>query len=729
MCGTYLAQDEGVRNLSYPASLFFDRRRFQYSANSVDEIKSGSITLMWLPLQVYFILELAELSKLNKQQGGDMYKRERKATLELANAVGRRTQGSASGSLNKGCLVRLQQLADKGYLAVKRPKRDRKHVKPAPYQGWQGWPRYGPRSSTPLPPPLPQLLPPQHPQQVVAATAAAMPDQQPLAISRQSSSLATPFGTPATAAVSAHFPAGLQPTLVPSSAAKLSQITAAGLPLVTNPLPVTTMSNPMPQTAVAAAAAPAAATSLLTPPSIPATASLPPSNGHSHQLQQQQQQEPLSDTTAVLVAAVGPLFESFVAQTAALVADPSMSLETLAGTITQELAAAIANAAVQAVGKKRQQLLPAPDTSLVNVSQPEVTAEAPLLAALTPAPLVTSSPAAAVAGHPSHMPRHSGPISNAMNAKIVSGPDVFKYASDKGDTRPGRMDTCKGGKNDGKFEAAVLASSTDRSKDRGKGRDVPANTEVACATAEAQAKRVSSPSEAEHTSKTKRQKIAASSQPLGMESEKHAVPSIDTSKCDTSASGKAQTGGRSKSFNDAQKNKGRKGSRKSSPGSRSSQGSGRSSPKGSASWPAAYQGHSQWVASPQSLGRHNSGSPYQPGPLGLAPAAVPSRLSSSFGPGSPMMSGSPMMNHAGPLQFPPDAFGQSVGNPGFGMMNAYAGRLSSPRDQAGMANGFVPLLPSSPAEWHMQPPALNNFPMAAHFLPGVDEAPDFSPVD
>ena len=693
---------------------------------------------MLLLLQVYFILELAELSKLNKQQGGDMYKREHKAALELANAVGRRLQGNNPNSLNKGCLVRLKQLADKGYLAVKRPKHDRKNVKPAPYPGWQGWPRYGPRSASPLPPPLPQPPQPEKQQSVATTaaaavpakepkfspTAAALPDQQLSPNRPQSLIAADTDGVPTTAVVSAPFtyPCGPQPNFAPRSAAMSCQTTEADQPPVANHLlPVTAMPSLTPHTAVA----PAAATTTLSSPSLLSAATVPPSSGHVHQPQQQhhQQQPLLSNTTAVLVAAVGPLFESFVAQTAAVVADPSMSLESLAGTITQELAAAIATAAVQAVGKRRQQSMPAPNTSHVNVSQPQLAAEAPLSTALTTKPAVTSSRAAAVAGPSGHMVSSSGAVTPAVNATPVSRLGVSTTAPDKGDTRQGWVDpsSVKGG---GTSAPAVLGNSPDKDKGQGTAKDLPAGAEVISATnAEAQAKRIASAVEAEHSSKTKRQKIAASSQPLGVESEKHAVPSTETSRYDTSASGKTQTGGRSKPVNDAREDKGRKGSRKPSPGARSSQGSGRSSPKGSASWHAARQGHSQWVASPQPIGRLNSGSPYQQGPLGIAPAVMPSRLSGSLGPGSPMMSGSPMN---GAVQFPSDAFGESVGNSGFGMMNAYPGMLSSPHDQA---NGFVPLMPSSPADWHMQPPALNNFPMAAHFLPGIDEAPDFSPVD
>jgi len=82
---------------------------------------------------VYFILELNELTKASNKKGGEKYRREHKATLELANAVGRKTKGTGPNALTKGCVMRLQQLTDKGYLAVKRPKGDA--PKPPLYPG------------------------------------------------------------------------------------------------------------------------------------------------------------------------------------------------------------------------------------------------------------------------------------------------------------------------------------------------------------------------------------------------------------------------------------------------------------------------------------------------------------------------------------------------------------------------------------------------------------------
>ncbi len=84
-------------------------------------------------LQLYFILELNELTKASNKKGGEKYRREQKATLELANAVGRKTKGTGPNALTKGCVLRLQQLSDKGYLAVKRPKGD--PPKPPLYPG------------------------------------------------------------------------------------------------------------------------------------------------------------------------------------------------------------------------------------------------------------------------------------------------------------------------------------------------------------------------------------------------------------------------------------------------------------------------------------------------------------------------------------------------------------------------------------------------------------------
>ena len=76
-----------------------------------------------------------------------------------------------------------------------------------------------------------------------------------------------------------------------------------------------------------------------------------------------------------------------------------------------------------------------------------------------------------------------------------------------------------------------------------------------------------------------------------------------------------------------------------------------------------------------------------------------------------------------PLSFVPNA----PNDLDFRPSNAYTDVVLSP--QAGLANGFMPLMPTSPGNWHMPQPALNNFPLAAQFLPGVDKAPDFSPVN
>lgn len=99
----------------------------------------------------------------------------------------------------------------------------------------------------------------------------------------------------------------------------------------------------------------------------------------------------------------------------------------------------------------------------------------------------------------------------------------------------------------------------------------------------------------------------------------------------------------------------------------------------------------------------------------LERSLLPSRLSGHGAAGSPMTSV--------PLSFVPNAPGQLDFRPS----NAFTDVMLSP--QAELAHGFVPLMPPSPGEWHMHPPALKNFPMAAHFLPGFDEAPDFSPVN
>ena len=83
---------------------------------------------------MYFIVKLAELSKTSGK-AGEIYKREHKATVDLAKAVGQKLHGQGvnlNSTLTKGCLLRLKQLHDRGYLAVKRSKGDTQRL-PARY--------------------------------------------------------------------------------------------------------------------------------------------------------------------------------------------------------------------------------------------------------------------------------------------------------------------------------------------------------------------------------------------------------------------------------------------------------------------------------------------------------------------------------------------------------------------------------------------------------------------
>ena len=311
---------------------------------------------------MYYILELAELSKLNKQQGGDTYKKEHRATLELANAVGRKLKGAEGDfkALNKGCQIRLQQLADKGYLAVKRSKQDLHQLRPARYPGWEGRPRYGPTISFPMVPPPP------------AAKATAAPDKpKSVKPSPAESKRIPPAAAAPTASPSLQTSRDLQ-SKPASAAAKQVQPTAAGsLP------PSSQTPTPTPQTAPSSAATVASVLAL------PPASSLQQATATANT--QQQQQPLLSGTTAALVAAVGPLFESFVAQTAAVATDPSVSLQTLTGSITQQLAAAIANAAVQVVAQRQQQLTPTSGPSSAHVPLSQAAALTTSTNALVPA--------------------------------------------------------------------------------------------------------------------------------------------------------------------------------------------------------------------------------------------------------------------------------------------------------------------------------------------------------
>ncbi|DBB01591.1 TPA: hypothetical protein ACH3X1_000239 [Trebouxia sp. C0004] len=367
--------------------------------------EAGILTLHG-DMLVYFILELAELTKLSNKRGGEKYRREQKATLELANAVGRKMKGGGPDALTKGCVLRLQQLSDKGYLAVKRPKGAKQQHKPVLYPGWQGRPRYGPPTSTSLPPAVPQLLPPPSPQ---PATAVAAPVKQ-----------TTP--PPATAmALSAQQKPAVKPRPIAPTQLPASSASAPHNPIAT-PAPLQSamaayLSPPvhlMPAASVAAAAASPVLDSQI--PSLQHTSTSQAAAGAltavpTAALGSDHTQRPLSDTTAALVAAVGPLFEAFVAQTEAVVTDPSLSLQGLTGCITQELAAAIATAAVKVIETRRQQstagvLGPAKPLAL-QAAEPTaaVVTMSASVPASTPSPpeslLPATTPVPAAAGFPS----------------------------------------------------------------------------------------------------------------------------------------------------------------------------------------------------------------------------------------------------------------------------------------------------------------------------------------
>ena len=630
---------------------------------------------------MYFIVELSELSKLNKQQGKETYQKEHKATLELANAVGRKLKGADGDfhSLNKGCQVRLQQLADEGYLAVKRTKQDRHQIKPARYPGWEGRPRYGPRTSLPLQPPTAVLhQPPTQRSHPTTSTPASLPKLSP------------PAAAP-TAPASLQISQGLQSKA--SSAAISTQATAADpLPLLSQIVP-RAMSTPMPQSMPASIATvtPALALSPLSAVQN-ATAGaqlIEPSSGDS------QQQPVPSDTTAALVAAVGPMFESFVAQTAAVVTDPSISLQTLAGSITQELAAAIAIAAVQVVAQRRQQLLPTGGQASADIPLCQA---APSSGALVNAPILVGKPAVVDSTALDRMPGNStvhDPVDASKTLKSV----IVR------ESKQGQSHSSEGVRGTGK--AATQGTGIIQGTNEGYRKPSAAESDVAVTpSADQNQKRVSSNAKDQQSGGTKRQKTGVTTPKRGMASEGHVVLSKHASRSDTSSSDRAQRDSAGK------QTKVHQGSGRGSPGSRGSKGSRKSPPKQSGSLDAASQFDNQQAAPPQAVGRNIPGSSFQ---HGVAPALLPSRLSDNFGSGPSVMSV--------PLPFAPHA----AGNLGFRPSNAYTDMMLSP--QVGMANGFMPLMPSSPGDWHMQPPALNNFPMAAHFLPGIDEAPDFSPVN
>lgn len=517
---------------------------------------------------MYYIVELAELSKLNKQQGGDIYKKEEKATLELANAVGRKLKGASGDAkaLNKGCQIRLQQLADKGYLAVKRSKQGMHHIKPALYSGWTGRPRYGPTINFPLPP--------------AAKATAALHKPKPV-----KASLSEPKHTPPAAAPTPSTSLQTSQDLLSKparAAARQTQPTAAG------PLPPSSQ-TPTPTLQTAPTSAATAALALSPPVSFPqATATaktqLPESSsGHS------QQQPPMSGTTSALVAAVGPLFEMFVAQTAAVATDPSVSLQTLTGAITQQLAAAIANAAVQVVAQRRQQLAPTAGYSSMDVLLCQAAALTTPTSALVPAercePAVAgSTPVDHVSGSSNLCVDTSKEAKSVANRHSKKGPMQCDDGAQSTDEAAAQ--------NDG-FSMVAFTSSAG-----GHGKHIAASSDVAATPEVDQSrKRVSSNANDQHSSGDKRQKKMTAGPFIkdGVNSQGRVEHSKKASRSDTSTSDRAQRGSAGTLA------KGHRGSGRGSPGLRGSRGSGRSSPKEIGAFDAA----SDQPACAQPVGRNN----------------------------------------------------------------------------------------------------------------------------
>ena len=423
-----------------------------------------------------------------------------------------------------------------------------------------------------------------------------------------------------------------------------------------------------------------------------------PSIGHT---QQQQQQPLLSGTTAALVAAVGPLFESFVAQTAAVATDPKVSLQTLTGSITQQLAAAIAKAAVQVVEQRQRQLMPtaghpSADVSLSQAAALTTPTSATVIADRSEPAVVASTPVERMSGS------SSKPVSVDTSKAGVSVA-IRDRKEGRTHTDDGVQGTDKTLAHNNGFRKLAFAGS-----DGGHEKHVAASSDAAVTSEVDQSKkRVSSNAKDQQSGGAKRHKTGGPPLKGGMISQGHVVSSKHASRSDTSTSDRAQRSSGGKQA------KGVRGSGRGSPGSRGSKGSGRPSPKGMGYLDAASQSHAQKPVSPQPVAR-NSLSPAFQHAYGAGPALLPSRLSGQYAAGSPMTSA--------PLSFVPNA----PGNLDFQPSIAYTDMMLS--SQAGLPNGFTPLMSSSPGDWHMQQPTLNNYPMAAHFLPNFDEAPDFSPV-
>ena len=418
------------------------------------------------------------------------------------------------------------------------------------------------------------------------------------------------------------------------------------------PLPHTQLPSPPAATAQARAeTASAVSLSTLPLPLPPLTAAQTPlSGGHS--------QPPPLDTTAALVAAVGTLFERFVAQTDAVASDPSVSLQALAGSITQELAAAIATAAVQVVESRRHH-----SARMLSHAAGDATATTAL---------VPASPAAAVSSRQVMSVSEAVPLPDAASMQAAAVPAV----------EPART-------------ASRLATATLNHQKR-------ASSSIAIDASVGDAKR-------HRTAVTTTSKGAA-------ELEGDVVPGVDVSKHEHS---KAQGQSRPSSKHAGS---GHKGSGVNSSCSRSSKNSGKSSPVSSGHLHATSQGHGFQIGLSQGFSRQGSPS-------------MPSGLCASFGQRSPLMH--PALPFSPQVPVLDVQSNHYVGPPDYRPNAPYPVMMGS--HQAGMANAFPTLMPSGPGQqtqgWHGLPIAAqvtgstSDWQFQPPGWPGIDNIPDFSPVD
>ena len=333
-------------------------------------------------MQVYFIIKLARLchDQGHSKQETFRFKQELKAVMGLAKTMNNNfasTRGH-KGPLNRGAKLRIEQLLKVGYLAVKRPKSE--DANPPLYPPWQGKPLFGPSSATPQAQPLPPrepataassggdvpFIPGPAKAPVSLKLVQSQPPQQPSVTTSSPVSLSatSPASLPPSLAGSipqadaptskaSDAPAGITANLLPAQTAPFSLVPGPAPIPATLPQALTQIPSDRHQATLPLPPPPSSGPSQLPilPPAVPTAPALPSSSGATAQLRL-----PLPlDTTAALVAAVGPLFEAFVAETAAVVDNPDMPVQALVGQVTQDLAVAIATAAMQVVDARRQQ--------------------------------------------------------------------------------------------------------------------------------------------------------------------------------------------------------------------------------------------------------------------------------------------------------------------------------------------------------------------------------------